>query len=83
MLAESVLHADETPVKMLAPGEKKTHRAYVWAYSTTPFSDVKAVVYDFSPSRAGKHAHHLLGQWNGKLGPGPIARAAEKYTSNY
>jgi len=27
-LAEGVIHADETPVKMLAPGEKKTRQAY-------------------------------------------------------
>src|SRR3546814_5179329 len=33
VLAQGVIHADETPVQMLAPGEKKTHRAYVWAYS--------------------------------------------------
>ena len=49
VLAQGVIHADETPVQMLAPGEKKTHRAYVWAYCTTPFSALKAVVYDFSP----------------------------------
>lgn len=48
MLNQGVIHADETPVQMLAPGEKKTHRAYVRAYSTTPFSALKAVVYDFS-----------------------------------
>lgn len=67
VLAQGVIHADKTPAQMLAPGEKKTHRAYVWAYSTTPFSALKAVVYDFSPSRAGEHARNFLGQWNGKL----------------
>ncbi|RMR63112.1 putative transposase, partial [Pseudomonas cichorii] len=67
VLAQRVVHADETPVQMLAPGEKKTHRAYVWAYSSTPFSALKAVVYDFSPSRAGEHARNFLGTWNGKL----------------
>ena len=67
VLGQRVIHADETPVQMLTPGEKKTHRAYVWAYSTTPFADLKAVVYDFSPSRAGEHARNFLGQWNGKL----------------
>ena len=67
VLNQGVIHADETPVQMLAPGEKKTHRAYVWAYSTTPFSGLKAVVYDFSPSRAGEHARNFLGDWNGKL----------------
>src|SRR6195952_1470859 len=67
VLAQRVVHADETPVQMLAPGQKKTHRAYVWAYCTTPFTAVKAVVYDFSPSRAGEHARNFLGAWNGKL----------------
>lgn len=33
-----------------------------------PFSNaaLKAVVYDFSPRRAGEHARNLLGTWNGK-----------------
>jgi hypothetical protein len=52
---------------MLAPGEKKNHRAYVLAYCTTPFSALKAVVYDFSPSRAVEHARNFFGSWNGKL----------------
>jgi transposase len=39
-----MVHADETPVRILALGEKKTHRAYVWAYTITPFSALKAVV---------------------------------------
>ena len=67
LLSQGVIHADETPVQMLAPGERKTHRAYVWAYSTTPFSALNAVVYDFSPSRAGEHARNFLGDWSGKL----------------
>lgn len=67
VLAQGVIRADETPAQMLAPGQKKTHRAYVWAYCTTPFSPLKAVVYDFSPSRAGEHARNFIGQWNGKL----------------
>ncbi len=66
VLARRVVHADETPVQMLALGEKKTHRAYVWAYCTTPFSTLKAVVYDFSPSRAGEHARNF-GTCNAKL----------------
>lgn len=41
---------------MLAPGGKKTHRAYVWAYTSKPFSALKAVAYNFSPGRAGEQA---------------------------
>jgi transposase len=67
VLTHGVVHADETPVQMLTPGAKKTHRAYVWAYATSQFSDLAAVVYDFSPSRAGEHARNFLGNWNGKL----------------
>ena len=66
LLEHPVLHADETPVRMLAPGQKKTHKAYVWAYSTTPFADLKAVVYDIAPNRAGEHARTVLGGWLGK-----------------
>ena len=39
MLQSSVLHADEAPVAMLAPGKGKTHRAYVWTYGTTSYDD--------------------------------------------
>lgn len=64
---QNVLHADETPVPMLAPGKKKTHRAYVWAYASTSFSALNAVVYEFAPSRSGEHARRFLQGWQGKL----------------
>ena len=32
LLERSVLHADETPVAPLDPGQGKTKRAYLWAY---------------------------------------------------
>ncbi|MCH4565588.1 IS66 family transposase [Halomonas sp. EGI 63088] len=67
LLTEPVLHADETPVPMLAPGKKKTHRAYLWAYATTPYADLKAVIYDFTDGRGGQHARDFLGDWRGKL----------------
>ena len=67
ILSHSVLHADETPVQMLKPGNKKTHRAYLWAYAPGAFEDLKAVVYDFCESRAGEHARTFLGEWKGSL----------------
>jgi transposase len=33
ILQHHVLHANETPVQMLRPGDGKTHRAYLWAYA--------------------------------------------------
>ena len=67
MLKHAVLHADETPVAMLKPGNKKTHRAYLWAYAPGAFEDLKAVVYDFCETRAGEHARTFLGTWKGGL----------------
>ena len=42
VLEQGVIRADETPVQMLAPGMKKTQRAYVWAYTASPFADRRA-----------------------------------------
>ena len=67
MLERRVLHADETPVSMLAPGTGKTHKAYVWAYGTTATDPLQAVVYDFAESRAGQHVRRFLEGWQGKL----------------
>ena len=67
LLQHRVLHADETPVSMLKPGNGKAHRAYLWAYATGAFENIKAVVYDFCESRSGEHARRFLGDWRGSL----------------
>jgi len=63
----AVLQADETPVAMLAPGTGKTHRSYLWAYVAGEFESLRAVVYDFTPSRSGEHPRKFLGDWKGQL----------------
>jgi transposase len=67
ILTHSVVHADETPVQMLKPGNGKTHRAYLWAYAAGAFEETRAVVYDFCESRAGENAKVFLGDWRGSL----------------
>ena len=67
LLGHAVLHADETPVPMLSPGKKKTHRAYIWAYATTNSAPVQAVMYDFQPTRSGKARRDFLKDWRGLL----------------
>jgi transposase len=67
ILGCAVLHADETPVQMLVPGNGKTHRAYLWAYGTTQHDAIRAVVYDFAEGRAGSHARAFLEGWQGTL----------------
>ena len=34
----------ETPVLMLSPGLGKTHRAYLWSYSTSEYDELQAVI---------------------------------------
>jgi transposase len=68
----AVLHADETPVAMLKPGNGKTHRAYMWSYCTTSSNPIKAVVFDFSETRSGENVREFLqldtpGAWKGTL----------------
>jgi transposase len=72
LLRHDVLHADETPVAMLKPGNKKTHKAYIWTYCTTTFNPRKAVVFNFAETRSGENVREFLGQsgehpWKGKL----------------
>ncbi len=72
LLLHDVLHADETPVGMLKPGNGKTHKAYIWTYCTTRFNPVKAVVFKFCETRSGENVREFLGQdgerpWRGKL----------------
>jgi transposase len=67
LLRHSVLHADETPVGMLKPGNKKTHKAYMWTYCTTRFDPVKAVVFNFAETRSGENVRAFLRQ-NGEQG---------------
>src|SRR5690606_34275899 len=67
VLEHGILHADETPVRMLKPGSGKTHKAYLWAYAPGKFESLKAVVYDFNEGRAGEFARQFLGDWKGKL----------------
>ncbi len=67
LLTRAVLHADETPVPMLKPGLGRTHRAYLWSYSSSEYDELQAVIYDFAESRSGQHARDFLGSWSGKL----------------
>ena len=67
ILSHGVLHADETPVALLAPGRGKTKKAYAWVYRTTNFVTRRAVLYDFTLSRAGDNPRRVLGEFNGTL----------------
>jgi transposase len=66
LLAQSVIHADETPIALLDPGAGKTQRAYLFGYRTAA-ADHPIVVFDFCDSRSGKHAARFLDGYRGAL----------------
>jgi len=83
LLRHDVLHADETPVAMLKPGNGKTHRAYLWSYCTTSFNPMRAVVFDFADSRGGQHVRAFLGLPGSTEAPGWKARLVTDDFSGY
>lgn len=63
-----ILHADETPVQQLDPGQGKTQRAYLWAYRSNDLEGApRIVVFDYQSSRSGQHARDFLAGWRGHL----------------
>ena len=67
ILSHGVIHVDETPVWLLAPGKGKTKKAYVWVYRTTNFVSQRAVYYDFCKDRSGEHPRRVLTDFGATL----------------
>ena len=67
VLGAQVLHADETPVRMLDPGAGKTTKAYVWAYARGEHDPVPGVIYDFCAGRGAKYPMAFLNGWAGTI----------------
>lgn len=68
LLRSAGLHADETPIQQLAPGQGKTRRAYLFAYRSLGDPDhAPIIVFDYCQSRSGEHARAFLGDWRGAL----------------
>jgi len=71
VLAPGKVHADDTPLPVLAPGNGKTKTGRLWTYvrderpagSTEP----PAVLFRYSPNRQGEHPRDHLRQFHGYL----------------
>ncbi|KEJ35598.1 transposase IS66 family protein [Escherichia coli 8-415-05_S4_C3] len=65
------LHTDDTPVKVLAPGLKKTKTGRIWTYvrddRNAGSSSPPAVWFAYSPNRQGKHPEQHLRPFRGIL----------------
>ena len=71
VLAGEKLHADDTPVPVLAPGTGKTKTARLWTYvrddRPAGSTDPPAVYFRYSPDRKGKHPSEHLRDYRGIL----------------
>ncbi len=71
VLAASKLHADDTPVPVLAPGAGKTKTGRLWTYvrDDRPCGDSSppAVWFAYSPNRQGEHPQRHLKEFRGTL----------------
>ncbi len=67
----SKLHADDTPVPVLAPGTGKTKTGRLWSYvrDDRPAGDTAApaVWFAYSPDRKGEHPERHLREFRGTL----------------
>ncbi|MDR5727613.1 MAG: IS66 family transposase [Terriglobia bacterium] len=71
VLAAPNINADDTPIKVLAPGSGKTKKGRLWTYvrdgTGWGSTDPPAVWYRYSPSWHGKYPQKHLANFIGKL----------------
>src|ERR1700741_5158873 len=71
VLSANKLHADDTPVPVLAPGNGKTKTGRLWTYvrDDRPAGDATpaAVWFAYSPDRKGEHPKEHLKKFQGTL----------------
>jgi transposase len=68
-LAGERIHADDTPVPVLAKGKTRTGRLWVVVRDDRPFggTDPPVAVYFYSPDRRGEHPQRFLEGYSGLL----------------
>jgi transposase len=71
VLAASKIHADDTPVPVLAPGDGKTKTARLWTYvrddRPAGYSTAPAAWFTYSEDRKGEHPRRHLKDFKGAL----------------
>jgi transposase len=67
LIAEPVIHADETVIQVLKePGKKASTESRMWVY-TSGRSPTPMVLYEYQPTRSGQHARRFLEGFSGYL----------------
>ncbi len=85
VLAASKVHADDTPVPVLAPGNNKTKTGRLWTYvrddRPAGSNDAPAVWFAYSPDRRGEHPQQHLSKFRGTLQADAFAGFNQIYES--
>ncbi len=85
VMAASKLHADDTPVPVLSPGNGKTKTGRLWTYvrDDRPAGDsaAPAVWFAYSPDRKGEHPERHLKKFRGTLQADAYAGFNQLYES--
>lgn len=85
VMAGTVIHADDTPVPVLAPGNGKTKTGRLWVYlrDERPHAGraPPAVLYRYTPDRKGEHCRAQLAPFRGHLHADGYAGFGELYDS--
>ncbi len=85
VMAGTVIHADDTPVPVLAPGNGKTKTGRLWIYlrDERPHAGPAppAVLYRYTPDRKGERCREHLAPFAGHLHADGYAGFAELYES--
>lgn len=83
VMSGRVIHADDTPVDVLAPGAGKTRTGRLWVYlrDERPHASSArpAVLYRYTPDRKGEHCRVELGPFVGYLHADGYAGFAKLY----
>jgi transposase len=67
LLKQDIVLADETTLQVLKePGKSPTTKSYIWLYRTGKYG-YPIVLYDYQPSREGKHPENFLKSYKGYL----------------
>jgi transposase len=69
VFAATRIHADDTPVPVLAKGKTRTGRLWTYVRDDQPFggADPPAAAFFYSADRGGAHAEHHLAGWTGLM----------------
>lgn len=85
VMAAPNLHADDTPVPVLAPGQGQTKTGRLWTYvrDGRPAADTAApaVYFAYSPDRKGEHPQQHLASYTGVLQADAYAGFNEIYNN--